>query len=105
MIFGLLSVELPSSVDRELFLETIAFLKFLESSNSWLSALKREDLAGHLESSGELKGEDSVEEVVSLSKGACQFMVQPLGESLEVRLLRLNEEGQEDGELEWDNLE
>lgn len=105
MIFGLLSVELPSSVDRELFLDTIAFLMFLESSSSWLSALKREDLAGHLDSNGELKGDDSVEDVVSLSRGACQFRVQLLGESLEVRLLRLNEEGQEDGEAEWENLE
>lgn len=104
MIFGLLSVELPSSVDKELFLDTIAFLMFLDSSSSWLSALKREDLPGHLDSRGELKGEDSVEDVVSLSRGACQFRVQPLGESLEVRLLRLNEDGQEDGEVEWENL-
>ncbi|TNN41212.1 hypothetical protein EYF80_048617 [Liparis tanakae] len=95
---GLLSVELPSSVDRELFLDTIAFLMLLDNSSSWLSALKREDLAGHLVSSGELKGEDSVEEVVSLSSVACQFRVYPLGESLEVRLFRLNEEGEVEGE-------
>lgn len=105
MTLGLLSVELPSSVDRELFLDTIAFLMFLDNSSSWLSALNREDLAGHLVSSGELKGEDSVEEVVSLSRVVCQFRVYPLGESLEVRELRLKEEGEEEGEVEGESLE
>lgn len=62
-------------------------------------------MAGHLVSSGELKGEDSVEEVVSLSKVACQFRVYPLGESLEVRVLRLNEECEEDGEVDGESLE
>lgn len=62
-------------------------------------------MGGHLVSSGELKGEDSVEEVVSLSRLACQFWVDPLEESLEVRVLRLNEEGEEEGEVEEESLE
>lgn len=99
MIFGLLSVELLSSVDRELFLESTAFLIVRDRSMSRLRALSREDLGGGLARRGELNGEDSVEEVVSLSRVLCLWRatsLEPPGDSLlEVSLVRLKED---DGE-------
>lgn len=60
--------------------------------------MRREDFCGHLFSRGELKGDDSAEEVVSLSRVPCRCRVNPLGESLEVREFRLKDEGEyEDG--------
>ena len=109
MTFGLLSVELPSSVDRELFLDTMFFFMFRDSSLSWLRVLKSEDLGRDRGSRGELKGEDSAEEVVSLSVVPCLFRVYPLGDSLAVRVFRLKDEGEEEGEeqeeVEGDSLE
>lgn len=92
MMLGLLSVELPSSVDKELFLATIVLFTVLEKSFSWLIALNKEDLGGDLVRSGELKGEDSVEDAVSLSRVPCLCRLKFLGDSLEVSEFKLNEE-------------
>lgn len=69
-IFGLLSVELHSSADSELFLDSVPFFfSALENSLSWLMAFSKEAPRGRdLGSNGELNGEESVEEDVSLSK-------------------------------------
>lgn len=94
MTLGLLSVELASSVDRELFLDTVAFRILRYSSFSWLSVLKREGLVGDLARRGELKGEDSADEVVSLSCVPCLCRPKPFGESREVKVFKLKEEGE-----------
>lgn len=68
--------------------------------------MRREDFGGHLFNRGELKGEDSAEEVVSLSRVPCRCRVKPFGESLEVRVFRLKEEGEiEDGKMGEDGME
>lgn len=86
MALGLLSVELLSSVERELFLGILYLLlsfSALHSNPSWLCALIREQgLGGDLLSSGELKGEESLEEAVSLSQAPCLCRERCLGGSL-----------------------
>lgn len=51
-------------------------------------------MGNDLARSGELNGEDSAEEVVSLSCVPCLCRPKPLRDSLEVKLFKLNEEGE-----------
>lgn len=94
MALGLLSVELLSSVDRELFLAMLdLFLAFnaRQSNPSWLRVLTMEQgLGGDLLRSGELKGEESLEEAVSLSQALCLCRERCLGGSLtEAKLIAI----------------
>lgn len=79
------------------------------SSFSWLSAFRREGFCGHLFRRGELKGEDSAEDVVSLSRVPCRCRAKPFGESLEVIVFRLKEEWEDEagkrGEAVREDLE
>lgn len=72
---GLLSVELLSSVDNEFALPMLDLalpLSALLKSPSWLWVLSKvQDLGRDLLKRGELKGEDSLDEAVSLSQVPC----------------------------------
>lgn len=75
-VYGLVSVELPSSVDEEAVRDRPnLWLKALKKSRSWLRALNKElDLGGDLLRRGEPYGEDSVDDAVSLSQAPCLCM-------------------------------